>query len=83
MREIYSKKQIIDTLKKCANDYKMNLENKKIIFIIENKDQTLSKFEVAMFPRNFKHFTGLELLDNGRKVDSIEFYKRCLRNSIK
>ena len=82
MREIYSKKQIIDTLKKCANDYKMNLENKKIIFIIENKDQTLSKFEVAMFPRNFKHFTGLELLDNGRKVDSIEFYKRCLRNSI-
>lgn len=82
MKDIYSKVEISEKLKKYAKDYKINLENKKLLFVVENKNRTLSIFEVAMLPRNFKHLTGIELIENGKRVNSNEFYKRCLKGNI-
>ena len=83
MKKIYSKKKIIDTITNCARDYKNNFENKKILFIVANKNQKLSAFEVAMFPINFHHLTGVDIVENGNKINSYRFYQRFLNNEVK
>ena len=83
MKKIYSKKKIIDTITNCAKDYKNNFENKKILFIVANKNQKLSAFEVAMFPINFHHLTGVDVIENGNKINSYRFYQRFLNNEVK
>lgn len=83
MKKISDKKDIINKISKCAKDYKKNLENKKLLFLIENKNRTLSIFEVIMFPSNFHHLTGTNIIENGKKINSLNFYQRFIDGNVK
>lgn len=67
--------EILSTISKCLKDYEKNLKNKKVMFIIENKDRTIDKIEVY-FPKScYYHLTGISLCrKDGRKINSYEFY---------
>lgn len=82
MQEIYSKYEIANKLKNCAKIYKQNLENKKLLFLTEDKTNFFSFFEIAMFPRNFMHLTGCKIIENNKNIPTIEFYSRFLNNNI-
>lgn len=67
--------EIFRTISDCLKDYDKNLKNKKVMFIIENKDKSLDKDEVFFPKSSYYHLTGIILLDNKKqKVNSYEFY---------
>ncbi|MCI8964795.1 MAG: hypothetical protein HFJ43_00275 [Clostridia bacterium] len=68
---------------KCLKDYDKNLKNKKVIFILKNKDRTLSKEEVYFPKSSFYHLTGIVVTNkNGKKLNSYEFYNNIKDNKI-
>lgn len=80
----YTKKQeILNTIYKCLNDYDRNLKNKKIMFILENKDRTIS-YEEVFFPKSsYYHLTGVYIYNkDGKKLNSYEFYNLLKSVSI-
>ncbi len=67
---------IFNTVSKCLKEYDKNLKNTKVMFVIENKDRTLSKEEVY-FPRSsYKHLTGVSIIEKstGKSLNAYEFY---------
>ena len=75
MSGINKKIETFNIISKCLIEYDKNLRNKNVMFIIENKDKTISKEEVY-FPRaSYYHLTGIILYDKfGKRVNSYKFY---------
>lgn len=75
MKSISKPLEILRIISKCLKDYDENLKNKKIMFIIENKDKSITKEEVFFPKSSFYHLTGI-ILENkdGKKVNAYEFY---------
>ena len=75
MKGILKPLEIFNVISKCVKDYDENLKNKKVMFIIENKDRTITKEEVFFPKSSYYHLTGVALLDKeGKKANSYEFY---------
>ncbi len=74
---------IINVISKCQTEFEKNLRNKKIMFIYENKNRTLDKYEVY-FPKNtFYHLTGIKAFDKYNKLlNSYNFYEILQKNRI-
>lgn len=65
----------LDTIVKCQKEYDKNLKNKKVMFIVEDKNKKLSKIEVFFGEKNFYHLTGLIALDKeGKELSPHNFY---------
>ena len=54
---------IFNTVSKCLKEYDKNLRNTKVMFVIENKDRTLSKEEVYFPKSSYKHLTGVSIIE--------------------
>jgi hypothetical protein len=63
-----------------AKSYCSNLENQNVLFVFNNKLKETQQFEVAFFPRNFLHLTGVELAKT--IGSSVDFYNLCLKNKL-
>lgn len=88
------KKKAISIITKAAEDYHINLEDKKILFVYgvpsEIKKQLASKekvlsglsyYEVAFHRSNFLHLTGVKVKGSGVS-SSINFYQKCLAHRL-
>lgn len=66
----------------CAAAYRDNLENTNMLIAYVQKDKRDVEFIEAVFlPRHFMHLTGVKFSD-GRKLFSVEFYRKCLNNRL-
>lgn len=67
---------IFNTVSKCLKEYDKNLRNTKVMFVIENKDRTLSKEEVYFPKSSYKHLTGVSIIEKstGKSLNAYEFY---------
>lgn len=75
MKGITKQQEILNIVYKCLKEYDENLKNKKVMFIIENKDRTISKEEVYFPKSSFQHLTGVIIINkDGKKLNSYEFY---------
>lgn len=64
----YTKKQeILNVIYKCLKEYDENLKNKKLMFILENKDRTISKEEVFLPKSSYYHLTGTNIYNKDGK----------------
>lgn len=79
----YTKKQAIQTVVKCAHEYKTKLANTRLLIIYRDKEDNIIKsLEIVFRPSNFQHLTGLLLLDKNNNIKencSIEFYHKCTK----
>lgn len=83
MRNIINNKELISLLVRCQKEYDENLKNKKIMFIIEQKDRTICKEEVYFGKKNFYHLTGIIALDKQNKeLSPSNFYYLLSRGRI-
>lgn len=73
----YTKKDIIKKINDAALLYQKNLLNKNIMFVFENKDNSLSYIETLFRDKNFQHLTGLKY-----KYNSKRFFNDCIANVI-
>lgn len=72
-----------DTIEKCQKEYNENLKNKKVMFIIENKNRKLSKVEVFFGEKNFYHLTGVIAVDKmGNELSPHNFYSLLSKGRI-
>ena len=85
----YTKEQAISIVTTCAKEYRTNLADKVLLVVsLDNKLQT-SCVELTFDASNFMHLTGLQPLEtvdsSGKryKLNSIQFYKRCLDRKIR
>ena len=76
MRDFLAKKEFIDIIAKSQKEFEKNLKNKKMIFIYENNDKTMSKEEVFFPISAFYHLTGVQAYDlNNKLLNSYQFYE--------
>ena len=85
----YTKEQAISIVTTCAREYRTNLADRVLLVVsLDNKLQT-SCIEFTFDASNFLHLTGLKLLEtldsSGKryKLNSIQFYKRCLDRKLR
>lgn len=76
-----NKKIALKNVLDCSTLYHNNLENRNIIFILQDKSKKFSSIEIAFLPDNFLHLTGLKLVGNKIKTAS-NFYTICLRKQL-
>ena len=83
MKGIEKQQKILNEVYKCLKDYDENLKNKKVMFIIENKDRNIDKEEVYFPKSSYQHLTGVSLIDKkGRKLNAYEFYDLLKNGTI-
>lgn len=75
----YSKKQAVSIIINCASMYEQNLNKHKLLFILKDKSSNISSLEVAFYPYNFLHLTGIKLKNT---ISAMDFYKRCLKHKL-
>ena len=76
-----NKKIALKCVLDCSTLYHNNLENRNIIFILQDKSKKFSSIEITFLPDNFLHLTGLKLVNNKIKTAS-NFYTICLRKQL-
>lgn len=54
----YTKKQAVAIIVDCAEKYRDHLNGNTILYILRDKHQRISAFEVSFHPYNFLHLTG-------------------------
>ncbi len=81
-----TKKDAIRIVVKCAEQYKENLLDRSLLFILlDNKKKNISSLEVTFRRSNFMHLTGLKVTtidQDGKGIYASEFFKRCLNHKL-
>lgn len=72
-----NKKEALDIILKCAWQYDLHLKDQNVMFIVLNKDKSISHFETFFRDNNFLHLTGVT-----SPLNSVKFYKACIDNML-
>lgn len=72
-----NKKEALDVIVKCARQYDLHLKDHNVMFIVLNKDTTLSSIETFFRDSNFLHLTGVK-----SPLNSLAFYRACIDNML-
>lgn len=78
---VLTKTQAIEIVTDCAKQYRDNLANRMILFLVTDKHKRVSGFEVSFDASNFMHLTGCKVDEN--QITAIKFYERCLERKLK
>ena len=72
----FKQQDVLNIISMCHKKYEKNLNNKKIIFISEEKNKNLFMLEVIFRSSNFLHLTGVAVIKRktGEKANSYEVY---------
>lgn len=76
-----SKQEALKIMLNCSKMYQQNLENKNILYIIQDRVGKLNYLEVTFLSRNFLHLTGIKIL-NSKIKSSTEFYNLCIKKQL-
>ena len=76
-----SKEEALKIILNCSKMYHENLENKNILYIMQDKLEKISYLETVFLSRNFLHLTGVKI-SNKKIKSSSEFYDLCLKNQL-
>lgn len=76
-----NKEEALKIVLECSKKYYNNLENKRIMFIMQDKKKDINYMEAVFLPRNFLHLTGMNII-NKKIKSSTDFYNLCLKNQI-
>lgn len=71
------KEEALSIILKCADQYKMNLANRNLLFICTNSTLNVSSIEVIFTGSNFLHMTGIKFLSTP-VISPNAFYNRCI-----
>ncbi|MCD8216132.1 MAG: PBECR4 domain-containing protein [Clostridiales bacterium] len=74
--KLYSKDEALKVIVESANLYKINLENKELLFIYKNKTN-VEYYRVSFKKSNFFHFAGIK-----SKLKAVTFYNKACRHKI-
>lgn len=58
----YTKQQALSIIVDCALKYEQNLSGRNLLFLLRSKELSVSSLEVAFYPYNFLHLTGVRVL---------------------
>ncbi len=72
-----NKKEALDIILKCARQYDLHLKDQNIMFVVLNKDKSISYFETFFRDNNFLHLTGVT-----SPLNSVKFYRACIDNML-
>lgn len=75
------KKEALKIILKCCKLYHSNLENKNVMFIVQDKRKDIHYLEMLFLASNFLHLTGINIT-NKKIKSSTDFYNLCLKNQI-
>ena len=75
-----TKAQAIKTIIDCAMQYKDNLVNRMLLFLVTDKNKKISHFEVSFDSANFLHLTGCKIDDH--KISALKFYEKCIHKKL-
>jgi len=76
-----SKEEALKVILSCSKIYHDNLENKNLLYILEDRLGKISCLEAVFLSRNFLHLTGVKI-SNKKIKSSSEFYHLCLKNQL-
>lgn len=76
MGKNYTKKEAIKIILQSAEQYKLNLLNKSLLFITMDKHKRTSSLEVHFVKRNFLHLTGVVIDSSNLSPNS--FFDACI-----
>lgn len=76
-----SKEEALKVILNCSKIYHENLENKNLLYILEDRLGKISCLEAVFLSRNFLHLTGVKI-SNKKIKSSSEFYHLCLKNQL-
>lgn len=72
-----NKREALDTILKCAHQYDLHLKDHNVMFIVLEKDRSLSSIEASFREANFLHLTGVT-----SSLNCTDFYKACIDNML-
>lgn len=75
------KEEALKIILKCCKLYHCNLENKNVMFIVQDKRKDIHYLEMLFLASNFLHLTGINIT-NKKIKSSTDFYNLCLKNQI-
>lgn len=75
------KEEALKIILKCCKLYHCNLENKNVMFIVQDKRKDIHYLEMLFLASNFLHLTGINII-NKKIKSSTDFYNLCLKNQI-
>lgn len=75
----YTKQQALSIIVDCALKYEQNLSGRNLLFLLKSKELSVSSLEVAFYPYNFLHLTGVRL---NKKISAADFYQKCLNHKL-
>ena len=78
--KIYTKKEAISTITKCAKLYKDNFMDCNLLFVYFDKSKKVATLEVLFEKSNFLHLTGLTL--NSKELKAKYFFEKCINNKL-
>jgi len=73
------KDEAIRIITSCAKQFSLNLENKNLLFLFEDKGG-ISFIETLFLPRHYLHLTGIKL--SKKNIGSSDFYRLCLKGKL-
>lgn len=76
-----NKEEALKIILKCCKQYNYNLENRNVMFIIQDKSKYIYYIEMLFLASNFLHLTGIDIINENIK-SSTDFYNLCLKNQI-
>ena len=82
----YSLEEARHIVMNCAKQYAKNLLNKRYIILYRDRvDNNIKDIEVVFKAENYQHLTGLELVDENKRVRqhvSELFLEKCIKNRL-
>lgn len=80
----FTKEQAISIVVKCAEKYKTELENKKLLFVCSDKHKKVSYIEFSFYRNNYMHLTGLKPnnFNDNKIISANDFYQKCLDHKL-
>ncbi len=80
----YTKEQAIAKVVSCAETYRNELENRKLLLVCQDKHRNITYQEFSFYGRNFLHLTGLKVkrdIEND-ELSALNFYSKCLNHKL-
>lgn len=80
----YTKEQAIAKVVACAEKYRNELENRKLLLVCQNKHRDITYQEFSFYGRNYLHLTGLKVKSDLKndELSALNFYSKCLNHKL-
>ncbi len=66
-----NKEEALKVILKCCKLYHCNLENKNVMFIVQDKRKDIHYIETVFLPSNFLHLTGINIINKNIEIEYI------------